>query len=86
LKQWEAIKRRRKGRPTLSRQPPAALPALMRAQKAQSKVARVNFDWTKLGDVIVKVEEELSELKDAIKSEEQASIEGRDRAICFSQS
>jgi uncharacterized protein YabN with tetrapyrrole methylase and pyrophosphatase domain len=38
----------------------------MRAQKAQSKVARVNFDWTELGDVIAKVEEEIQELKQAI--------------------
>jgi len=51
------------------------LPALMRAQKAQSKVARVNFDWAELGDVIAKVEEELGELKEAIRSEDQKSIE-----------
>jgi tetrapyrrole methylase family protein / MazG family protein len=51
------------------------LPALMRAQKAQSKVARVNFDWTELRDVIAKVEEELGELKEAIQSEDQKSIE-----------
>src|SRR4029453_15815766 len=45
---------------------PLAFPALMRAQKTQSKVARVNFDWTKLGDVIAKIEEEIQELKQAI--------------------
>jgi len=33
----------------------------MRAQKAQSKAARVNFDWTELRDVLAKVEEELGE-------------------------
>jgi MazG family protein len=76
LKQWEAIKREEKKADThyLSSLP-SALPALMRAQKAQSKAARVNFDWTELRDVIAKVEEELSELKDAIKSENQESIE-----------
>jgi len=76
LKQWEAIKREeKKGDQHYLASLPNALPALMRAQKAQSKVARVNFDWTELDDVIAKVEEELSELKNAIKSEEQKSIE-----------
>src|SRR5213082_3350545 len=76
LKQWEAIKRTEKKTDThyLSSLP-NALPALMRAQKAQGKVARVNFDWTELRDVIAKVEEELSELKSAIESEDQKSIE-----------
>jgi uncharacterized protein YabN with tetrapyrrole methylase and pyrophosphatase domain len=41
---------------------------LMRAQKVQSKVARVNFDWAELGDVIAKIEEELGELKQAVAS------------------
>ena len=68
LKQWEAIKREEKaGRHYLDGLP-AALPALMRAQKAQSKAARVNFDWTELRDVIAKVEEELGETKSAIQS------------------
>jgi MazG family protein len=76
LKQWEAIKREeKKGDQHYLASLPNALPALMRAQKAQGKVARVNFDWTKLDDVIAKVEEELSELKNAIKSDEQKSIE-----------
>src|SRR5437588_3544167 len=76
LKQWEAIKRTEKKTDThyLSSLP-SALPALMRAQKAQGKVARVNFDWTELRDVIAKVEEELGELKSAIESEDQKAIE-----------
>ena len=76
LKQWEAIKRAEKKSDThyLSSLP-GALPALMRAQKAQSKVARVNFDWTELKDVIAKVEEELGELKSAINSEDRETIE-----------
>src|SRR2546428_6086800 len=76
LKQWEAIKQEeKKGDQHYLASLPNALPALMRAQKAQSKVARVNFDWAELRDVIAKVEEELSELKNAIKSENQKSIE-----------
>src|SRR5258708_1428513 len=76
LKQWEAIKREEKKTDThYLASLPNALPALMRAQKAQGKVARVNFDWTELRDVITKVEEELSELKHAITNEDQRSIE-----------
>jgi MazG family protein len=76
LKQWEAIKRQeKKGDQHYLASLPTALPALMRAQKAQSKVARVNFDWTELGDVIAKVEEELAELKHAIETEDRKSIE-----------
>ena len=76
LKQWEAIKREeKKGDQHYLASLPSALPALMRAQKAQDKVARVNFDWTELRDVIAKVEEELGELKHAITNEDQKSIE-----------
>jgi len=76
LKQWEAIKREeKKSDQHYLASLPRALPSLMRAQKAQSKVARVNFDWTDLRDVIAKVEEELGELKDAITNEDQKSIE-----------
>jgi MazG family protein len=75
LKQWEAIKREEKTSDThylASLQ--VALPALMRAQKAQSKAARVNFDWTNLRDVIAKVEEEVEEMKTAVAAEDRQLI------------
>src|SRR4029077_5136203 len=76
LKQWEAIKREEKKTDThYLASLPHALPALMRAQNAQNKVARVNFDWTELRDVIAKVEEELRELKHVIESEDRQAIE-----------
>src|SRR5438128_2142609 len=76
LKQWEAIKREEKRSDShYLASLPRALPALMRAQKAQSKVARVNFDWTELRDVLAKVEEELAELKEAIRNEDRESTE-----------
>jgi MazG family protein len=78
LKQWDAIKRAEKKSEDagyfagLTR----ALPALMLAQKAQTKAARVNFDWSELKDVIAKVDEELGEAKEAIASgDEKASAD-----------
>jgi nucleoside triphosphate diphosphatase len=68
LKQWEAIKREEKKSDShyFLENLPVALPALVRAQKAQKEVARVNFDWTDLKDVIAKVEEELAETQGAV--------------------
>src|SRR5213596_3299808 len=75
LKQWEAIKREeKKANSHYFASLPKALPALMRAQKAQSKAARVNFDWTEVRDVIAKVEEELGEVKEAITSQDREMI------------
>ncbi len=76
LKQWEAIKREEKtANSHFLASLPKALPALVRAEKAQCKVARVNFDWTALPDVIAKVEEELDETKEAIRSRQNERIE-----------
>ena len=76
LKQWEAIKREEKKADLhYLASVPKALPALVRAQKAQCKAARVNFDWTALRDVMAKVDEELRETKEAIQSGKQEMIE-----------
>ena len=75
LKQWESIKRAEKTGKHYLDGLPAALPALVRAQKAQSKAARVNFDWSELRDVIAKIEEELAETKSAIASQDRRAIE-----------
>ena len=76
IKQWEAIKHGEKngGNDHYLASLPAALPALMRAQKAQKKAARVNFDWTELSDVVAKVDEELAETKEAIASRDPEAV------------
>jgi MazG family protein len=76
LKQWEAIKREEKNADShYLASLPTALPALMRAQKAQKKVARVHFDWKEITDVIAKVEEEIRETKTAVASGNGGVIE-----------
>ncbi|TVQ37808.1 MAG: nucleoside triphosphate pyrophosphohydrolase [Geminicoccaceae bacterium] len=44
---------------------PLALPALKRAQKIQSRVARVGFDWPDAQGAMAKVREELTEIENA---------------------
>jgi ATP diphosphatase len=51
---------------------PVALPALVRAQKLQRRAARVGFDWTEIEDVVDKLDEELQELRQALKEREPA--------------
>lgn len=76
LKQWEAIKRSEKAADKhYLASLPDALPALLRAEKAQKKVARVNFDWEKIEDVVAKVDEELGETKVAMQSQDRHAIE-----------
>src|SRR2546423_15502744 len=77
VKQWEAIKHGEKNASANGHYLaglPAALPALMRAQKAQKKAARVNFDWAHLSDVVAKVDEELAETKEAVAAGDSAEI------------
>ncbi|PYJ90882.1 MAG: nucleoside triphosphate pyrophosphohydrolase [Verrucomicrobia bacterium] len=84
LKQWEAIKRAEKKADThYLASLPKALPALVRAQKAQSKAARVNFDWADVRDVVAKLEEELRETKEAIASQDRARIEDEIGDVLF---
>lgn len=66
LKQWEVIKRaeKRERRWALDGVP-KGLPALARAQKVQSKAARVGFDWENADGALAKVKEELLEIESA---------------------
>ncbi len=73
LLNWEALKRREgradgdPPRGTLEGVP-RALPALLRAQRVQSKCAKAGFDWERPAQAHAKVIEELGELEAAIAS------------------
>ena len=54
---------------------PAALPALQRAWRLQDKAAAVGFDWPDLDGPRAKVDEEWSELREAIDTGSRADIE-----------
>lgn len=69
LRQWEERKREEgKNRTSILEGIPKALPALLRAHRIQSRAARVGFDWDSVEGVEQKLEEELGEFKQALKS------------------
>ncbi len=49
------------------------LPALMRAEKIQKRVARVGFDWPVVDDVWEKMDEELAEVRKADQLDDEAA-------------
>ncbi len=70
---WEKIKLLEKGNSSVLSGVPASLPAMVKAYRIQEKASGVGFDWDKTEQVWEKVNEELSELKEAVdgKSEHQ---------------
>jgi tetrapyrrole methylase family protein/MazG family protein len=77
LQQWETIKKSEKSATSIVHLEdlPKHLPALLKADKVQRKVARVGFDWKRVKDVIAKVEEELREVKSALASKNRKHFE-----------
>lgn len=75
LERWERIKKREKNRRSLLDGVPVSLPALLLAHKLQVKASRVGMDWEAADQVLGKIQEELDELKAAIKSGGEAEPE-----------
>ena len=50
-------------------------PALMEAHQISTKVARVGFDWTSVDEIFEKLQEEVEELRVAIKAHKQSADE-----------
>ncbi len=74
---WEEIKqseRRSRQEGGILADIPHALPALPRAQKIQKRAAGVNFDWNDVADVIIRLEQEIEELRSAIAAGTAAEI------------
>ena len=67
-KNWEQLKRKESGRTSVLDGVPAALPALQRAGRIQEKAAKVGFDWENADQIFEKFDEEVSELRAAIKN------------------
>ncbi|MCQ2441688.1 MAG: nucleoside triphosphate pyrophosphohydrolase [Oscillospiraceae bacterium] len=77
LNNWDALKRKEKNQSSYTDVLNAVartLPATWRAEKVTKKAAKAGFDWPKMSDAIDKVEEEFSEVKEAIAEGDQAHI------------
>ena len=72
---WEELKageRREEGKKkTLLDGVPPTLPALLRAYEYSSRAATVGFDWARAGDVLDKMDEELTEIRHAVERVER---------------
>jgi tetrapyrrole methylase family protein/MazG family protein len=76
LKRWEEIKRQEgKQRDSILEGVPKNLPSLLRAHRLQDRASRVGFDWSRIDDVIEKLDEEVEEFKKAIQRNSISEIE-----------
>ena len=79
LVNWEKIKKeeRKAEKPKSNLDGiPKGLPALVRAAKVQSKAALVGFDWPDYRGALLKVDEELIELKEAVSTGDTVLMQG----------
>ncbi|MFN9302263.1 MAG: nucleoside triphosphate pyrophosphohydrolase [Candidatus Kapaibacterium sp.] len=65
---WEEMKMK-EGRSSVLEGVPAAMPALLRAQRIQEKAAGVGFEWSDKKEMWKKVDEELAELHEAMSQD-----------------
>lgn len=80
---WEQLKLK-EGKKSVLEGVPRSLPAMVKANRIQDKVAGVGFDWEKPKQVFEKVEEELAELKSEIAKGDKDAIESEFGDVLFS--
>ena len=84
LVKWDEHKKREgKQRESILEGIPKTLPALLRARKLQDRAAKVGFDWEKIDDVLSKLDEEVAEFKQAVRSRKETAIEDELGDILF---
>ena len=88
LAQWEAIKQQEAEtegrRRSVIAGVPRALPSLVRAQRIQSKAARVHFDWPDARAAWIKVEEEMHEAAAALAAGDRDRLQEELGDVLFS--
>jgi tetrapyrrole methylase family protein/MazG family protein len=76
IAQWEVLKKQEgKLRDSILEGVPHAMSSLLRAHRLQKRAAQVGFDWEKVEDVLKNVDEEMNELKDALRSGNKEAME-----------
>ena len=81
-KNWELLKKK-EGRSSAIQGVPKELSALLRAWRIQQKAAQVGFDWDSISDVWAKVDEECTELKEAVETANTDKIEDEFGDVLF---
>ena len=80
---WEQIKLK-EGKKSVLEGVPRSLPALVKANRIQDKVAGVGFDWEEPQQVFEKVQEELGELQEEVQKGDIEKIEAEFGDVLFS--
>jgi XTP/dITP diphosphohydrolase len=80
---WERIKLK-EGKKSVLEGVPASLPALVKANRIQDKVAGVGFDWEEPQQVFQKVQEELAELTHEVSNGSRDKVEEEFGDVLFS--
>jgi len=78
LANWEEIKKKEKAhqeRTSILDGVPQGMPALLRAHGIQKRAARVGFDWNELDEALPKLDEEIAEFKESLKTKDATAIE-----------
>ncbi len=80
---WENLKLK-EGKNSVLEGVPLGLPAIVKANRIQDKVAGVGFDWEKPEQVFEKVKEELNELQSEIDTDNHDAMESEFGDVLFS--
>ncbi|KAB5486930.1 nucleoside triphosphate pyrophosphohydrolase [Flagellimonas hadalis] len=80
---WESIKLK-EGKKSVLEGVPNSLPALVKANRIQEKVAGVGFDWEHPEQVFEKLKEELAELQHEVKQNDMDKMESEFGDVLFS--
>jgi len=80
---WENIKLK-EGKKSVLEGVPNSLPALVKANRIQEKVAGVGFDWEHPEQVFEKLKEELGELQEEVKANDADKMESEFGDVLFS--
>lgn len=79
---WEKLKLK-EGRKSVLEGVPKGLPAMVKAQRVQDKVAGVGFDWEKPEQVLDKVKEEIEEFELESQANDRAKMEAEFGDVFF---
>lgn len=80
---WEKLKLK-EGKKSILQGVPKSLPSMVKAIRLQEKSKTVGFEWENIEQVYEKVEEEMMELKEAVKTGDHNKIEDEMGDVFFS--